>query len=124
MRKALVAALLVLALGFVLGFTMVRDPRDNEARDAASLSLVRKAPLTVRGERFRPGERVRLRAMLHRKTAATASPQGSFVASFQTPTTRCDRVRVIAIGSEGSHAVLKLLPPPACIAATTPASSN
>jgi hypothetical protein len=62
--------------------------------------------------------------MLHRQTAATASPQGSFVASFETPMTRCDRVRVIAIGSDGSHAVLKLLPAPACIAARTPGSSK
>jgi hypothetical protein len=124
MRKAVVAALLLLVLGIVLGFTMVRNSSDTDARAAASLALVRKAPLTVRGEHFRPSERVRLRVMLHRRTAATAGPQGSFVASFQTPMTRCDRVRVIAIGSEGSHAVLKLLPPPACIAATTPASSN
>jgi hypothetical protein len=124
MRKAVVAGLLLLLLGIVLGFTMVRDSSDTEARAGASLTLVRKAPLTIRGEHFRPGERVQLRALLHRKTAASAGPQGSFVASFQAPTTRCDRIRVIAIGSEGSHAVLKLLPPPACIAARTPGSSK
>jgi hypothetical protein len=123
MRKAAVAALLLLALGLVLGFTVAYDSGDTKAR-TASLRLVKKAPLTVRGEHFRAGERVRLRAMLHRQTAATASPQGSFVASFETPMTRCDRVRVIAIGSDGSHAVLKLLPAPACIAARTPGSSK
>jgi hypothetical protein len=121
MRKAVVAALLLLLLGLVVGFTVAYDSGDTKAR-AASLRVVKKAPLTVRGEHFRAGERVQLRAMLHRGTVTTASAQGSFVASFETPTTRCDRVRVIAIGSEGSHAVLKLLPPPACIAARTPGS--
>jgi hypothetical protein len=123
MRKAVVAALLLVALGLALGFTVAYDSGDNPTR-SASLRLVAKTPLTVRGEHFRPGERVRLRAMLRRKTAAIAGPQGSFLASFQAPTTRCDRVRVIAIGSEGSHAVLKLLPAPACIAARTPGSSK
>jgi hypothetical protein len=123
MQKAVVAALLLVALGLVLGFTVAYDSGDNQTR-SASLRLVGKTPMRVRGEHFRPGERVRLRAMLYRKTAATAGPQGSFLASFQAPTTRCDRVRVIAVGSEGSHAVLKLLPAPACIAARTPGSSK
>jgi hypothetical protein len=123
MRKAVVAALLLLALGLALGFTVAYDSGDTQAR-SASLRLVRKTPLTVRGEHFRPGEQVRLRAMLRRTTVATAGLQGSFVASFQAPTTRCDRVRVIAIGSQGSQAVLKLLPAPACIAARTPGSSK
>jgi hypothetical protein len=122
MRRLVFGAVLLAVLGVVVGFTIVRSTRDAEAR--ATLRLVRKAPLTVRGEHFTAGERVRLRAMLHRPTAATAGPNGSFVATFQAPTTRCDRVRVIAIGSEGSHAVLKLLPAPACIAARTPGSSK
>jgi hypothetical protein len=121
MRKMVVAALLLLVVGLVVGFTVAYDSSGTKAR-AASLRLVEKEPLTVRGEQFRAGERVQLRAMLHRRTTATASAQGSFVASFDTPTTRCDRVRVIAIGSEGSHAMLKLLPAPACIAARTPGS--
>ncbi len=121
-RRVVFGAVLLAVLGLVVGFTVVRTTDDADAR--ATLSLVRKTPLTVRGEHFEAGERVRLRAMLHRATAATAGPSGSFVATFQTPTTRCDRVRVIAIGSEGSHAVLKLLPAPACIAAKTPASSK
>jgi hypothetical protein len=112
-----------MALGLVLGFSIAYDPGGKEAR-VASLRLVKKSPLTVRGEHFRGAERVRLRAMLHRPTTATANSQGSFVASFGKLTTRCDRVRVIAIGSEGSRAVLKLLPRPACIAARTPGSSK
>jgi hypothetical protein len=123
MRKAAVAALLLLAFGLVVGFTLVRSSDDAQAR-AASLRLVRKAPLTVRGEHFRPGERVRLRAMLNRGTVATAGDRGSFVAQFGAPKSRCDLVRVIAVGSEGSHAVLKLLPAPACIVARTPSKSK
>ena len=123
MRKAVVAALLLVALGLGLGFTVAYDSGDNPTR-SASLRLVGKTPLTVRGEHFQADERVRLRATLHRATAATARSNGSFVATFGKTTTRCDRVRVIAIGSKGSHAVLKLLPPPACIAARTPGSSK
>jgi hypothetical protein len=123
MRKAAVAALLLLVFGLVVGFTLIRSSDDAQAR-APSLRLVRKTPLTVRGEEFRPAERVRLRAMLNRGTVATANGHGSFVAQFGAPKTRCDLVRVIAVGSEGSHAVLKLLPAPACIVARTPSKSK
>jgi hypothetical protein len=121
-KRAVFAAVLLIVLGVVVGFTIVRSTDDAKAR--ATLRLVRKTPLTVRGEHFQTGERVRLRATLHRATAATAGSNGSFVATIGKLTTRCDRVRVVAIGSEGSHAVLKLLPPPACIAAKTPSSSK
>jgi hypothetical protein len=123
MRKAALAALLLLLLGLVVGFTLVRGSDDAQGRPA-SLRLARTAPLAVRGEHFRPGERVRLRAMLHRGTAATADGRGSFMAQFGVPKSRCDLVRVVAIGSQGSHAVLKLLPAPACIAARTPSAAR
>lgn len=122
MKRVVVGLVLLAVVGLVVGFTVVRASDDAQARPA--LRLVQKTPLTVRGEHFHAGERVRLRATLHRATAATAGSNGSFVATFGKLTTRCDRVRVIAIGSEGSHAVLKLLPPPACIAAKTPSSSK
>jgi hypothetical protein len=123
MKKAAVAALFLLVFGLVVGFMLVRTSDDAQAR-AASLRLVRKAPLAVRGEQFRPGERVRLQAMLKRGTVATADGHGSFVAQFGAAKSRCDVVRVIAVGSEGSHAVLKLLPSPACVAARTPSKSQ
>jgi hypothetical protein len=121
-RRAALAALLLLILGLVVGFTLIRSADDAEAR-AASLRLVHRAPLAVRGEHFRSGERVRLRAH-NRSTVATADDRGSFVAQLGVAKTRCDLVRVIAVGSEGSGAVLKLLPPPACIVARTPSKSK
>jgi hypothetical protein len=123
MRKAAAAALLLLVFGLVVGFTLVRRSEDGQAR-AASLRLVHKAPLTVRGVHFRPAERVRLRAMLSRSAVATADGRGSFVAQLGVAKSRCDLVRVIAVGSEGSRAVLKLLPSPACIVARTPSKSK
>jgi hypothetical protein len=123
MRKAALAALLLLAVGLVVGFTAVRGLDDAQAR-AASLRLVRKAPLTVRGEHFRAREQVRLRATPGRRTFATANQRGSFTVQLGVPRTRCDLVRVLAVGSEGSQAVLKLLPAPACIVARTPSKSK
>jgi hypothetical protein len=83
---------------------------------SAALTLVDPNPLTVRGSGFQPGERVRLELGSGRATTrARASEHGSFRSSFDVPMTRCDRVRVIAIGSKGSRVVFKRLPAPACL---------
>jgi hypothetical protein len=83
---------------------------------SAALSLADTSPLTVRGSGFQPGERVRLDlGSSGATTLARASGRGSFRASFDVPVTRCDRIRVIAIGSKGSRVVLKRLPAPACL---------
>ena len=82
---------------------------------SAALTLAGTNPLTVRGSGFLPGESVRLELGSGATTRARATEQGSFRASFAAPVTRCDRVRVIAIGSKGSRVVLKRLPAPACL---------
>jgi hypothetical protein len=82
----------------------------------AALRLADTTPLTVRGSGFQPAERVRLElGSSGATTRARASVRGSFRASFDVPVTRCDRVRVVAIGSKGSRVVFKRLPGPACL---------
>lgn len=74
--------------------------------------------MTVRGDHFRPRERVRLEARAD-KIRATADRHGVFIATIPGAT-RCDVTRILATGSGGSRAVLKLLPPRACLAVRRP----
>ena len=83
-----------------------------------SLRVVTFAPLTVRGAGFAPREVVRVEvswaATGRRRVVAGAT--GAFAARFEgIRTTHCEAVRVVAVGSRGSRAVLKYLPSPACL---------
>jgi hypothetical protein len=114
MRTAALLGVCVTAAVVVLGFTMLgRSPAAHAARPA--LHLVGKGPLTVRGEHFRSGERVRV-STAGRAARAKANGNGVFVVTIRGAT-RCDAVRVLARGSAGSYAVVKVLPLPACAAA-------
>jgi hypothetical protein len=80
-----------------------------------ALRLASASPLTIRGLRFQPEERVRV---MIRGAGATrrvsADNQGSFVASFQELSAdRCNALAVLALGSRGSRAELKR-PGPLC----------
>jgi hypothetical protein len=82
-----------------------------------ALRLVDRTPVTVVGVQFTPGERVLVRVESARTWTrrATAKTSGTFRVVLQSATvSRCEALRVIAIGSRGSRAILKLLPPPAC----------
>jgi hypothetical protein len=101
------------AVVVALGFTVLGGSRARAGRPA--LHVVRVAPLTVRGEHFRSREQVRVRAA--GKTLRTkANGDGLFVVTIRG-VTRCDSVRVLARGSAGGYAVVKVLPSPACLAA-------
>lgn len=87
------------------------------APNAPALRLVSRAPLVVRANGFAARERVRVQvtgdAVAVRRAIATT--RGTFVVRFgDILLTRCDTVRVVAIGSRGDRATLKLLPAPAC----------
>jgi hypothetical protein len=85
----------------------------------ASLRLVSLSPVTVRGAGFVARERVRvdLTGQVSRRRRPVASRLGSFTVRFDGVTaTRCDLIRVVAVGGNGSRAGLKLLPAPACLA--------
>lgn len=67
----------------------------------ASLQIVAMHPLTVRGQAFRPSERVRVSANGVRKTLV-AGRRGGFIVTFRRAGA-CGAV-VVARGSEGSRA--------------------
>jgi hypothetical protein len=109
MRTAALLGVCVTAAVVVLGFTIFGG---SSRAGRPSLHIVRAAPLTVRGAHFRPREHVRVRAGAN-AVRTSASAEGLFVVTIRGAT-RCDSVRVLARGSAGSYAVVKLLPPPAC----------
>jgi hypothetical protein len=112
MRYAVVIAL---AAGVaLLGGIAIGAP---DGTRKATLKMTSGTPVTIRGARFVPGERVRIsvsdaRTRTRRVTANTA---GVFVAEFPIAFDRCNGLIVSAVGSEGSRATLKrpeLLCPP------------
>jgi hypothetical protein len=82
-------------------------PAGAGARPAPHLRIVGHTPLALRGEGFRPSERVTLRVTLGQESAkrqVTAGAQGSFATVFKTLSlTRCTPLRAEAVGSKGSH---------------------
>jgi hypothetical protein len=87
-----------------------------------TLRIVDRDPVALRGEGFRPRERVRvtLSAPVAARKFTRASASGSFrVTFFQVSATRCDMIRVVVVGGAGSR-VVKLLPAPACMPLRSP----
>jgi hypothetical protein len=83
----------------------------------AVLRLADRDPITLRGERFEPRERVRvtLSEPASARKTVRASLAGSFrVVVLNDVADRCNMVRAVASGSEGSRAILKILASPAC----------
>lgn len=107
--SALILALWLVPAGLALA---------GSSREHATLTLVDRAPLTVRGAGFKARDTVRLTvrgdAVASRTVRATVG--GRFVAVFPAiAADRCSLQRVAAIGRSGAHAELKLLPSPACL---------
>jgi hypothetical protein len=109
MRGAALIGTGVVAAAIVLGFTVLGS---SPARAGTpSLRVVGSAPLEIRGSHFRPGEHVRLIAA--RSTARTrANGDGYFVVMI--PAADPCSTRVLARGSNGSFAVVKLMPSRQC----------
>jgi hypothetical protein len=84
----------------------------SETATRASLQVIGQAPLTIQGHGFRSQERVRVSAA-GRQWHPRASARGSFVLTLR-PANRCNILRVVAVGSDGSHAVLRILPLRSC----------
>jgi hypothetical protein len=85
----------------------------------ASLAITDRDPLTIRGARFAPGERVKLfvtgQGLLVR--SVRAGPRGGFTTIFRVRLGRCDAVVVQAIGNRGHRAQVDITqtactPPP------------
>jgi hypothetical protein len=83
---------------------------------AATIRVMDRTPLTLRGTGFAAGERVRIvvRTTSTRQMRLSATSRGSFVAAFRRATyNRCSGLTAFAFGSGGSRAQL-VLPAPAC----------
>lgn len=111
MRKGL---LFVLVLGAV---TAGAAPAAQNRQ--ATLRIVDRAPLVVRGQSFRDGERVRVVLFAGGKASQVvrASLSGGFVVRFDRTVSGCVPFSLQAFGSQGSRA--RLMPTgkaPACLA--------
>ena len=91
------------------------------AATVAKLRLVGTQPLVVRGESFRPGERVVVTALTPigpKRVVVRASVRGRLGATFQLPSQPCGKAFAIrATGGLGSRAVVAVqsapcVPPP------------
>lgn len=109
----------VVAAG-ALACSLVAVEVTGAATRAPSLRLLARQPLTVTGKGFGPLERVRLVASWEsgkamRRTRATHA--GAFLVRFRSIRLgRCEALRVSAVGSRGSRAVLEPRQP-ACLPA-------
>jgi hypothetical protein len=115
MRTAALLGVCATTVAVVLGFTLLGGAGSGPNAERPTLRIVRPAPLTVRGEHFRSGEQVRVTSAM-RSARAKANGDGTFVVTIPGAT-RCNTLRVLARGSAGSYAIVKLLPQPACLPA-------
>jgi hypothetical protein len=113
LRKAILIGTGVVVAAVVVGFTVLGGSPARASRP--TLHVVVSTPLTVRGEHFRSHERIHLSAGA-KSARMKASTDGSFVITI-TGASRCDTSRLLARGSAGSYAVVKLLPSPQCLPA-------
>jgi hypothetical protein len=82
----------------------------------ADMTVVDRAPLTLRGTGFAANERVRVivRVARRKQMRLTASRRGSFQAAFRGLSyNRCSGLTAFAFGSRGTRAQL-VLPAPVC----------
>ena len=115
MRALLLISACVAGVALVLGFTGISGTGTQAKTVKPSLRIVHSGPTKVRGEHFRANEHVRVTAG-KRTLRTTANGNGYFVITIPG-SSRCDSSRVLARGSAGSYAVVKILPSPACLPA-------
>ncbi len=113
MRAVVVVGICAVVAAVVVGFTTLGGSNGKRARP--ELRIVSSSPVILRGEHFRAREQVRVKAE-SRTVRTRAGSSGYFVVRIPG-TTRCDLVRVVAVGSGGSYAVLKTLASPMCMPA-------
>jgi len=115
MRALVLIGACVAGIALVLGFAAITG---NDAKAAKpTLRVVKSKPAKVRGEHFRARETVHV--TVGKRTIGTkASGDGTFVVTIPG-SSRCDSTRVLARGSAGSYAIVKLLPSPECLPART-----
>jgi hypothetical protein len=112
-RALLLIGACVAGVALILGFTLFGGAPAKPAKP--SLRIVQSAPTRVRGEHFRASEKV-LVTTGKRVVRTKANGNGYFVVTIPG-SSRCESARVLARGSTGSYAIVKLLPSPGCLPA-------
>jgi hypothetical protein len=115
MRALVLIGACVAGIALVFGFTAFT--RNNAKAAKPTLRIVHSKPAKVRGDHFRAGEAVRVTAG-KRSLGTSANGDGTFVVTIPGAS-RCESTRVLARGSAGSYAIVKLLPSPECLPART-----
>lgn len=115
MRTALLVAAGVGVLALALGFAAFGRSSGHAAKP--SLRITQATPLTVQGRHFRAGEGIRVTSG-SRSARGRANGGGYFVIRIPGAD-RCNTLRVVARGTAGSYAIVKLLPAPMCAPART-----
>ena len=105
---------IALLAAIVLGCGAGTADGGSEATTKASLQVIRQAPMTIQGHGFRSQESVRVSAA-GRQWRPKASARGSFVLALRGAHP-CKIVRIVAVGSDGSRAILRIIPARACAA--------
>jgi hypothetical protein len=112
MMRLLTLALVVASVAAASASAVARAP---------SLKIERATPLVVRGLGFHAREIVTVTTSIgHLRVRTTAT--GGFVASFRTGTDRCSGGRIVALGTTGDRAVLRL--PQLMCAPAAPAAAS
>lgn len=115
MRTAALLGVCATVAVIVLGFTILSGSGSKARGGQPALRIARDAPLTVRGIHFHSGEQVRVSAAAKR-VPTKAKEDGTFVVTIRGATL-CDTLRIVARGSAGSYAIVRLPPQPACLPA-------
>ena len=108
LRQAAIALLATVALGCGAGTA----DGGSEAPAKPSLQVIEQAPMTIQGNGFRSRESVRVSAA-GRQWRSKTGARGSFVLTLRGAN-RCRIVRIVAVGSDGSRAALRIIPALAC----------
>ena len=109
-RQSAFALLASVALGCAAGTA----DGGSETATKASLQVIDQTPMTIQGHGFRSKESVRVSAA-SRQWHPKASARGSFVLTLRGANP-CRIVRVVAVGSAGSRAILRIVPARHCAA--------
>jgi hypothetical protein len=107
-RLSAIALLATVALGCAAGAA----DGGSDAATKASLRVTDQAPMAIRGTGFRSRERVRVSAA-GRQWHPKATSRGAFVLTLRGANP-CKIVRIVAVGSNGSRAILRIIPARAC----------
>jgi hypothetical protein len=114
-RRLLAVLTATVAFGLGCGTSSGADRAPEQRMAKPQLFVQELYPLTVRGVRFKPGERVTVSVDGGRRGARSmrAGDRGRFTARFFVTIPRCQTVTIRAVGGRGSRAVTQV-PRPDC----------